>query len=413
MPIKDNKWVVKLTEANPALVLPWFPWYWKKNDTIQLRKAATRFVWNNASSVKAKAVLLLKALIWPILATVSIPLILSTKGTRIKKLFGKSLSSQLAEIIKISLLWGLSPDTYYSQRLYWINLDTYAKDILSGYEVALLNMALNSNKDAELVNNKLRFYKFCISNNLQTVPVIAAFENGKTTWENTDEELPKSTLYFKPSEGLAGKGIERWAYKSGTEVWENEGVELKQTSLLDYFAVQSKATPYILQEAATNHTAMHPYSSTGIVTFRVGTILDSNNKAKVFNCHMVMPWKDSFANHGTYGGFNAMMHLKTHSFQCAIKRLPELTLLQEHPVTHAAIEGAKLSIFPELEELALRAHEKIPQVRSIGWDIAYTPKGAEIVEGNTQWGLMPGTMLGETGYIESVLSALPKKLLNS
>jgi hypothetical protein len=56
-----------------------------------------------------------------------------------------------------------------------------------------------------------------------------------------------------------------------------------------------------------------------------------------------------------------------------------------HPDTGANLDGITLECYRDAVDLALRASEKFCFMGTIGWDIAATPDGPMIVEGNTRW----------------------------
>jgi hypothetical protein len=58
---------------------------------------------------------------------------------------------------------------------------------------------------------------------------------------------------------------------------------------------------------------------------------------------------------------------------------------QKHPETGAAIEGACVATIRDVVDLALAAHTRLDVPWSVGWDIAMTPEGPVVVEGNALW----------------------------
>jgi hypothetical protein len=58
-----------------------------------------------------------------------------------------------------------------------------------------------------------------------------------------------------------------------------------------------------------------------------------------------------------------------------------------HPGTGARFTGVTLPDWHAAVALCTRAAGMLPGVRSIGWDLAFTPAGPVIVEGNTNWDL--------------------------
>ena len=56
-----------------------------------------------------------------------------------------------------------------------------------------------------------------------------------------------------------------------------------------------------------------------------------------------------------------------------------------HPVTGKRITGFVIPFWEEVIDLARRAARHTPENRSVGWDIAITERGPEIIEGNHNW----------------------------
>lgn len=57
-----------------------------------------------------------------------------------------------------------------------------------------------------------------------------------------------------------------------------------------------------------------------------------------------------------------------------------------HPDTNCRIKGLKVPYFTEAIELAHKASRTFGFMATIGWDVAITPDGPMIIEGNTYWG---------------------------
>jgi len=54
-----------------------------------------------------------------------------------------------------------------------------------------------------------------------------------------------------------------------------------------------------------------------------------------------------------------------------------------HPLTDAPITGFQLPCFEEAKQLCLQAMRVVPQVRYVAWDVALTPEGPRLIEGNS------------------------------
>jgi len=56
-----------------------------------------------------------------------------------------------------------------------------------------------------------------------------------------------------------------------------------------------------------------------------------------------------------------------------------------HPITGKAVAGFVIPYWYAVIELAYNAALRTPENRSVGWDIAITSKGPELIEGNHNW----------------------------
>jgi len=59
----------------------------------------------------------------------------------------------------------------------------------------------------------------------------------------------------------------------------------------------------------------------------------------------------------------------------------------EHPVTGVAITGFQVPLYNEVLELVDRLARRVPAFPYIGWDIAITPSGPVVIEGNHNSGV--------------------------
>ena len=80
---------------------------------------------------------------------------------------------------------------------------------------------------------------------------------------------------------------------------------------------------------------------------------------------------------------------------------------ERHPDSGAVIEGFALPHWEAARALALRAHDAARAVPAFGWDVALTPDGPVLIEGN-QWSnpdiaqAPTGRPLGDTPYVAAL-----------
>ena len=56
-----------------------------------------------------------------------------------------------------------------------------------------------------------------------------------------------------------------------------------------------------------------------------------------------------------------------------------------HPASGAYLPGFQVPFWPALTACVYRAMDRVPGMGYVGWDIAVTPDGPELIEGNWHW----------------------------
>lgn len=87
-------------------------------------------------------------------------------------------------------------------------------------------------------------------------------------------------------------------------------------------------------------------------------------------------------------------------------------IYEEHPDTHVKIQGYQIPFVKEAVKMVLEAAKVTPQIRYVGWDVATTPNGPAIIEGNTYcahdfWQLPPHTPDG-IGMLPTIKKYIPE-----
>lgn len=83
----------------------------------------------------------------------------------------------------------------------------------------------------------------------------------------------------------------------------------------------------------------------------------------------------------------------------------------EHPFTGHPLVGFKIPCFEEAKEMILKAAMVVPELRYVGWDVAISPDGPCIIEGNNYtahdfWQL-PGQTPGGIGIMPTIEKLVP------
>ena len=281
-------------------------------------------------------------------------------------------------------------------------LDCY----VSRRELTKLQERVNPPSWVDLLKNKGMFYRFCMANEVPVPALYALYFQGNgavvsdgrwlaaedEAWgEYLDEELPE-TFVVKPARGSNGDGV---------VVFERCGEGFMDAARRPYNVGEVRramdAEVYrpgaIVQERLRNHAALDRLAGSGYLqTVRVCTFVDRAGEAHVLHAHLKLtPPGAAIDNFGVglSGSLQCCIDLDSGVPQAAVRLRGcghGLELVDRHPETGIAFGESPLPYWEEFWEVVKEAAKRFLPVRAIGWDVAITPKGPVVVEGNIWWG---------------------------
>ena len=141
-----------------------------------------------------------------------------------------------------------------------------------------------------------------------------------------------------------------------------------------------------IEEVITQHEDMSAIYPGCVNTCRIVTV-SIDGKPRYFLGDAFFGSNGSCVSNGHFGGIKVPYDKDGRLGEYGMKGLEfGGGTFRKHPDTGAVFAECRIPCFAEVVELALKAHGTMPFVHSIGWDIAITPTGPVIIEGNSQWG---------------------------
>lgn len=181
--------------------------------------------------------------------------------------------------------------------------------------------------------------------------------------------IKKHNIFMaKPVVGTCGKGIEKIdtsKYNSLEEIYE--------------YLTQDNMN-YELEELIIQNDLVASIYPNSINTVRIVTIVDDNIIPHII-CAYFRIGNGKYVDNFNSGGMVAPVNEETGEvLDKAIDK--QKKLYEYHPATNKLIKGF---VFPDWEkalEMVKKASLVVPDMRYIGWDVAFTNKGPVLVEGN-------------------------------
>lgn len=382
--------VVRLTgPAVPSLDLLWSYASRPDSDVNVVKAARAAIVWREANAFGVVCIAV-RYLRWFWLFPLLIARNLAVRGFRARKQFGRSLSGQFADMVRVAIVNDLMPRHYYLAALARCSGEAEILRYLPSPTFGTVVQRLSPDSASpDSIMDKLAFERRCRAAGLpvvRTVAIATAAELRSPEGDRLTGRLPDRDLVLKPRRGGQGRGIEAWRLRETDCFVGGNGQILSGASLATRALALSadRGCEILIQERIENHPALMRIAGSALATTRIVTMLDESGNPEIV---------DSFYRTSTHQGaavdnFHAGGIL--FPIDIASGRLhPGLsdaaygsTPIVCHPETSEVIAGSTHPGWQQMAELAIRLHRLFPDFVMPGWDIGFGSDGVVAVEGN-------------------------------
>jgi hypothetical protein len=290
----------------------------------------------------------------------------------------------LHQIPRFIAQFRVDPDAYFRYSLHrdWKRRADY---VFHDEIVAVLNDVNSrvSAADTSTLSDKRAFSERCRDAGLPTIPTLAEFENGACREVDCGNDFASRDLFSKFANRYCGEGAAHWRCE-GTR-YRNGDALLTLPELKALLASRSSHYPIILQPRVANHADLMPVSGNGLSTVRIITIRNRDDAPQVALACYRMPTGQSVVDNFAAGGIAAGVNLDTGVLTTGVVKTDFVQRILRHPDSGASIAELALPYWRDVCDLAVSAHRTFPSMVSVGWDVAITPGGPILVEGNAVW----------------------------
>lgn len=244
-------------------------------------------------------------------------------------------------------------------------------------------------KDADFIyyNNKLTLYHLFTSKGIPTPQVIALVSYGVLRDLESNpidlkffcNTLKKNKKYFfKPTDGQGGTGIQ--VFTASVDNKHN------LAKLSDFLKHLKKNRTYIIQEEIDQHKDFQKINASSINTLRVITQY-RDETPKMCTCLLRIGRDGKNVDNSNQGGISCQINEKDGSF-CEIATAEHGGgSFPQHPDSHFIFSGKKVDNWEQIKSTLVSYAQQFPELKEIGWDVAVTPNGIQIIEFNLGYSL--------------------------
>lgn len=194
-------------------------------------------------------------------------------------------------------------------------------------------------------------------------------------------ELPQGITvecFAKSLTGLAGKDVFPIALNGNQVLYENKSY--------DYRWLQNRMNDrFIIQEKIIQHTKLNSLYPASVNTIRFLTVND-NGSVKIISAIMRIGANGSSTDNWASGGIIIKINMDDGTLEKeGYFKSVEKGKVERHPDTLVTFKGFVIPFYKESCELVKKLHQLMYGIHTIGWDVAITPNGPLIIEGNDNW----------------------------
>lgn len=203
---------------------------------------------------------------------------------------------------------------------------------------------------------------------------------------------------IKPAGGAKGTGITVITSRRGDKFISGDEREFDFAALhklmLDAFKsnMPRHRDCVLLQERIKQHPAFDAINPNCTNTIRVMTFVNDSGEVEIIGRIIKFGRGKTMVDNVDKGAMMAPIDDSGTIGPLVKYSSSKLEYIDCHPDSNAQIAGLELPFFLEADALAREAQRHLPQLRSLGFDIAITPQGPVIIEGNAWWGILPQTI---------------------
>ena len=209
----------------------------------------------------------------------------------------------------------------------------------------------------------------------------------------------KDVIFAKPPTDFGGHGIRKINTK-----------DIKNINELYKELLDKKIN--LIEEAIIQHKELDKLNPYAVNSFRIVTLV-KDGKAHILANALRINVDDAIA----IGCSDAYMRLDESGKICSRVIDDVANVYEEHPIAKIKFSTVRIPFVKECFDMALKAALEVPEMRYVGWDIAITPKGPVIMEGNeypsyglVQYYLFNDEHEGHLAQISKILGDEMKKI---
>jgi len=310
---------------------------------------------------------------------------------------GIPLHRQLAAQWRLTMAYGTDPSVYYSSQLYdrpggvddivsYVGRDEIKNGLLR--QLHWMRPKIYGRRIS--LGDKMAYTRHCQAAGLPVAPVLFLADRGKWSWSQTghqptqiSKDLFDHDIFIKPRKARGARGA-AWYDRIAAGLYRGkDGTILRLADLLGEIQKRSRHESIMVLLKLMNHPEIADLACNSLIVFRVFTCLDGDGSPVITHAmlRILSKLEPTWRGSSEYG-VRVDLQSGVLGQLCDDNHFAPNAWLDRHPVTGAPVAGRRITNWPAIAHLAKAAHRSFIDRMIIGWDIALTPDGPVLIEGN-------------------------------
>ena len=214
------------------------------------------------------------------------------------------------------------------------------------------------------------------------------------------EDLPNEFV-VKPCRGWGGESINFYTKTKGGIIDGCGNLRTVQDIYEDI--VNNKYRSFIIQERLRNHSDLIKiYPSENLHTIRIISLIDSSGQFKILHAHLNVATEQDMASQLSSLKFSISINDGRLDYGIHInKSIGGFERITVNPATGQQFDKLKIPFWGEISALVEEGAFKLLPLRTLGWDIAISDNGVQILETNVNY--TPPNYFTSIGEFKNIL----------
>ncbi len=281
-----------------------------------------------------------------------------------------------------SLYFGTSLNDYFNFRFYE-KKRRERSEFSSTLYMYKFHKALNNTRLIDKVEDKSQFRKYFKKYAPPSEVFVVINSEGCNSFISWLAQNNYKKAVLKDPLGTTGKSILIFEYFKERDVFLVNNHQYRPEAFCNEFSIKGKIyiEPFLEQ-----HTSIQSLAPSALNTIRIITVLNQQNEADIISAAFRISLDGQTDNFST-GNLAAAIDIDSGIvISPGIKRMAACSsLYDKHPITGKTILGFQIPLWKQVVSSVKEAAVVIPEVRTVGWDVAILEDKVLIIEGNPKW----------------------------